>query len=132
MGRAELRRQKKAEQKAQKTYTFTAEQLEALKKRITEEAMAKAHELTCKEIEEIKKEVSEEAIGRALSLMFAIPLKVLITDYWPKTAKKRGPEFTSKVLDLYYQWENDEVDINDLLDDLWEYGDIKFKYQDPN
>lgn len=107
MGRAEMRRQQKAAQKKQKVYTLTQAQ-----------------------IDNIKADAIEEAVNQAMVLLLTIPLEVLITDYWPKTAYKRGQEFTSKVLDLYHRWENGEVDMEELKADLWEYGGVRLEYKE--
>ncbi len=61
MGRAEMRRQKRADQKKQKVYTLTQAQ-----------------------IDKLKADATEEAVNQAMTLMLTIPLEVLITDYWPK------------------------------------------------
>lgn len=107
MGRAEMRRQKKAAQKKQNVYTLTQAQ-----------------------IDKIKADAVEEAVNQAMTLMLTIPLEVLITDYWPKTAYKRGQEFTEKVLDLYHRWESGEVSMEALQADLWEYGGIRLEYKE--
>lgn len=109
MGRAEIRRQQKAAQKKQKIYTLNQAQ-----------------------IDKIKSDAIEEAVGQALTLMLTIPLEVLITDYWPKTAYKRGQEFTEKVLALYQRYENGEVSMDALREDLWEYGGIRLEYKEAN
>ena len=72
----------------------------------------------------------EEAVNQAMTLMLTIPLEVLITDYWPKTAYKRGQEFTEKVLALYHRWEAGEVSMDELKEDLWEYGGIRLEYKE--
>lgn len=107
MGRAEMRRQQKAAAKKQKVYTLTQAQ-----------------------IDQIKADAIEEAVNQAMTLLLTIPLEVLITDYWPKTAYKRGQEFTEKVLELYRRWEAGEVSMEDLKADLWEYGGIRLEYRE--
>lgn len=84
--------------------------------------------LTQAQIDGIKAEASEKAVAQAMALLLTIPLEILITDYWPKTAHKRGQEFTEKVLNLYHKWENGEVDMDDLKAHLWEYGGVRFEY----
>lgn len=106
MGRAEMRRLQKAAGKKQKIYTLTQEQ-----------------------IDKIKSDAVDEAVNQAMALLLAIPLEVLITDYWPKTAHKRGQEFTEKVLDLYHRWETGEVTLEALQEDLWEYGGVRLEYK---
>lgn len=107
MGRAEIRRQQKNLQKKQKVYTLTQSQ-----------------------IDKIRSDAMEEAVNQAMVLMLTLPLEVLITDYWTKTAYKRGQEFTQKVLDLYYRWETGEISMDDLKNDLWEYGGIRLEYKE--
>lgn len=107
MGRAEMRRQQKAAGKKQKVYTLTQAQ-----------------------IDKIKADAIEEAVNQAMVLLLTLPLEILITDYWPKTAHKRGQEFTEKVLDLYHRWENGEVSMEALREDLWEYGGIRLDYKE--
>ena len=107
MGRAEMRRQKRADQKKQKVYTLTQAQ-----------------------IDKLKADATEEAVNQAMTLMLTIPLEVPITDYWPKTAYKRGQEFTEKVLALYHRWEAGEVSMDELREDLWEYGGIRLEYKE--
>lgn len=107
MGRAEMRRQQKAAGKKQRTYTLTQAQ-----------------------IDKIKADATEEAINQAMVLLLTLPLEILITDYWPKTAYKRSQEFTEKVLALYHRWENGEVSMDDLRTDLWEYGGVRLEYKE--
>lgn len=107
LGRAEIRRQQKNLQKKQKVYTLTQSQ-----------------------IDKIRSDAMEEAVNQAMVLMLTLPLEVLITDYWTKTAYKRGQEFTQKVLDLYYRWETGEISMDDLKNDLWEYGGIRLEYKE--
>ncbi len=107
MGRAELRRRKRAVEKKQKTFMLTQAQ-----------------------IDDLKADATNKALNQALALLFTIPLEVLITDYWPKTAHKRGKEFTEKLLALYHKWEDGKVSMDDLKEDLWEYGGIRFEYKE--
>ena len=107
VGRAKLRRQKKAAEKKQKTFMLTQAQ-----------------------IDDLKADAANKAVNQALALLFTIPLEVLITDYWPKTAHKRGKEFTEKLLALYHKWEDGKVSMDDLKEDLWEYGGIRFEYKE--
>ena len=107
LGRAEIRRQQKNLQKKQKVYTLTQSQ-----------------------IDKIRSDAMEEAVNQAMVLMLTLPLEVLITDYWTKTAYKRGQEFTQKVLDLYHRWEAGEISMDDLKNDLWEYGGIRLEYKE--
>lgn len=117
MGRAEMRRLAKQEKKDKtKTYNFTKEQLD-----LAVRAGVK------KEIEKIKEEATNEAITTALILTLALPLEVLMDNYWKKSYAKRLPKFTEQILEYYSRWENGELDIEELKKDLWEYGGVRFE-----
>ena len=45
--------------------------------------------------------LEQQATDKAFLYMLAIPLNVLVNDYWPKSAKKRAPKFIDDVLSLY-------------------------------
>lgn len=117
MNRAERRRIKKeAVKEVTKTYNLTHYQLTEV-----------IREGVAKELDFIKERTKQDAINEALTLMFALPLKVLMENYWKKSYVKRLPDFTEKLLDLYDQWQMGKLDIEDLKSDLWEYGGIKLE-----
>ena len=115
MSRAEMRRAAKRKSKTA-TYNLTEEQIDILVK----EKMA-AH------TKEIKEEAAEEAINTAIILLLTLPLEVLMDFYWKKSYAKKIPEFTEHVLDYYSRWENGELDMKKLQDDLWTYGGVKLE-----
>lgn len=114
MNRAERRKAGKKDKVA--TYNYTKEQLEALIK-----AGVKA------EVENIRKQARDEAVDTALTLMLALPLEVLKDKYWVKTAKRRLPKFMDNVLSLYDSWNRGVLTIEELREDLWNYGGIKLE-----
>lgn len=117
MGRAELRRAQKQEKRAKTaTYNFTEEQLNTL-----------IQEKIGKIIEKTKQEAMEEAVNTAMILLLTLPLEVLMDYYWKKSYEKRIPEFTQHVLDYYTMWQNGEIDMEKLKEDLWEYGGIRLE-----
>lgn len=117
MNRAERRRaEKKAKKDKVATYNYTKEQLDALIR-----AGVKA------EVENIRKQARDEAVDTALTLMLALPLEVLKDKYWVKSAKRRLPKFMDNVLSLYDSWNRGEITIEELREDLWEYGGIKIE-----
>lgn len=117
MGRAELRRAQRQEKKAKTaTYNFTEEQLNTL-----------IQEKIGKIIEKTKQEAMEEAVNTAMILLLTLPLEVLMDYYWKKSYEKRIPEFTQHVLDYYTMWQNGEIDMEKLKEDLWEYGGIRLE-----
>lgn len=115
MGRAEMRRAMRNEKKAKTaTYNLTKAQLDAMVK-----------EQIGEELERIKEESMNDAINTAMVLLLTIPLEVLMDHYWPKSYAKRIPEFTNHVLEYYEKWQNGELDMDKLKEDLWEYGGVK-------
>jgi hypothetical protein len=115
MGRAERRRLERNEQKAKTaTYTLTKAQLDAI-----------VREKIDGELIKLKEEATEEAVNTAMVLLLTLPLEVLMDHYWPKSYARRIPEFTNHVLEYYEMWQNGELDMDKLKEDLWEYGGIK-------
>lgn len=117
MGRAEIRRAMKAEKKAKTaTYNLTKAQLDAM---IREGIQDK--------LDELKEEATNDAINTAMILLLTLPLEVLMDHYWQKSYRKRIPEFTEHVLEYYERWQNGELDMDKLKEDLWEYGGVRLE-----
>ena len=115
MGRAEMRRAMRNEKKAKTaTYNLTKAQLDALVK-----------EQIGEELKRVKQEATNEAVNTAMVLLLTLPLEVLRDHYWPKSYAKRIPEFTNYVLEYYEKWQNGELDMEELKEDLWKYGGVK-------
>lgn len=116
MNRAERRRQQKAAQKSSKTYTFTEDNLKGHVKTLIKAEMDKG-----------KAEIMNEAVNQAMILLFVLPLKVLMDFYWKKSYAKKIPEFTQHLLDYYSEWQDGELDMEEMKKDLWEYGGVRFE-----
>lgn len=115
MGRAEMRRAMRNEKKVKTaTYNLTKDQLDALVK-----------EQIGEELKRVKQEATEEAVNTVMVLLLALPLEVLMDHYWPKSYAKRIPEFTNYVLEYYEKWQNDELDMDKLKEDLRKYGGVE-------
>lgn len=122
MTRAERRRQQKDEIKAKTaTYNVTKAQLDMMVKEQIES-----------KLNEIKQQATDEAVNTAMILMLTLPLEVLMDRYWTKTYDKKIPEFTNYVLEYYKKWENGEIDMDKLRDDLWEYGGVRLEEERNN
>lgn len=104
MSRAERRRAEREADKREKTYTLTQGQ-----------------------INKMKAEITADTINTAMTLMLVFPLIVLKDHYWTKTAEKRLPAFTDKVLDLYRDYQDGKVSLEQLQADLWEYGGVRLE-----
>ena len=117
MGRAEIRRAMKNEKKANTaTYNLTKAQLDAM-----------VREKIGEELERVKQEAMDNAVNTAMVLLLTLPLEVLMDHYWKKSYAKRIPEFTAHVLEYYEMWQNDELDMDKLKEDLWEYGHVRLE-----
>ena len=103
MGRAERRRAQKLKQK-EKTTTYN---------------------LTKAQLIRVKQEATDDAVNTAMVLLLTLPLEVLMDHYWTKSYAKRIPKFTERVLEYYERWQNGELDMEKLKEDLWEYGGVK-------
>ena len=115
MGRAERRRTQKLEQKAKTaTYNLTKAQLDVM-----------VREKIGDELIRVKQEATDDAVNTAMVLLLTLPLEVLMDHYWTKSYAKRIPKFTERVLEYYERWQNGELDMEKLKEDLWEYGGVK-------
>lgn len=92
--------------------------------------MAKRKGLTPLEVlrmQEIAKREAEkmeyEATEKAFLYMLAIPLNVLVNDYWPKTGKRRAAKFLDDVISLWDSVIAGVVTERELADLLKEYAD---------
>ena len=117
MNRSELRKSKRDEVKDNtKTYNLTKAQLNVM-----------VRERIQSELDRIKKEATEEAVNTAMVLMLTLPLKVLMDDYWSGEQLEQIPEFTDKVIEYYEKWQNGELDIDKLREDLWNYAGVRLE-----
>lgn len=44
-----------------------------------------------------------------------------------KVICKKIPEFTQHLLDYYSEWQDGELDMEEMKKDLWEYGGVRFE-----
>ena len=102
MDRAERRRLKRENSKKDNIYTLTQEQ-----------------------IDEIRKDAFKEAIDKAFLKMLAIPIEILATKHWKKSAATRIPEFIDDCIELYEDIGRDKVDLEQLVKTTERLGKIK-------
>lgn len=79
------------------------------------------------ELEQAYQDGLDDGVSQALTLLLTLPLEVLMDYYWQKSYAKRIPEFTSHVLEYYEKWQNDELDMDKLNEDLWKYGCVRLE-----
>lgn len=115
MSRAEMRRAQKKQAKTP-TYNVTEEQIKLM-----------VQEQMNVEIARAKQEATDDAINTAMILLLTLPIEVLMDHYWKKTYRERVPKFVEHVLEYYEKWQNGELDLDKLREDLWEYGGVKLE-----
>lgn len=122
MSRAELRRKQREQKKDNRTYTFTARELEQLEQRIRQEEQKKAKQMVLDKTKVLANEI--------LTMMLVIPTNVLIADYWKKSARKRIPKFVDDCLNLYGAFTGGVVKMSEMIDLTEEYAGIKLIQED--
>lgn len=115
------RQQRRAnERKNQKyktaTYNLTKSQLDTTVRNSVKSELEKAYQ-----------DGFNEGVNQAMILLLTLPLEVLMDFYWKKSYAKKIPEFTQHVLDYYTAWQNGELDMDKLKEDLLEYGGVRLE-----
>lgn len=93
----------------------------AMQQGLTPLQIAQMREIASKQA----KAMEDRATKEAFLAMLAIPLNVLISDYWPKAKPAKTKKFIDEVLSLYEAWEKDIVTSEQLNDFLFEYGGVR-------
>ena len=117
MDRAGKRRAKKEENKKKTaTYNLTKAQID----REIEKSIGK-------KLEDIKMESTDAA----MILTLTIPIKVLVEYYWKDLSREELKEETSifaeRMVDYYESWQNGNIDILKLKNELWDLTGIKIE-----
>ena len=117
MNRAGKRRAKKQENKKKTaTYNLTKAQID----REIEKSIGK-------KLEDIKMESTDAA----MILTLTIPIKVLVEYYWKDLSREELKEETSifaeRMVDYYESWQNGNIDILKLKNELWDLTGIKIE-----
>ena len=47
--------------------------------------------------------------------------------FWKKSYPKKIPKFADLLIEYYDRWQNGELDLDELKEDLWKYGGVKFR-----
>lgn len=120
MNRAGKRRAEKEKRKREtSTYNLTKAQID----REIEKSIDK-------KLEEIKMESTDAA----MVLTLTIPIKVLVEYYWKDLSREELKEETSifaeRMVDYYESWQNGEIDILKLKNELWDLTGIKIESAD--
>lgn len=113
MNRAEMRRMKKAESKRQKTYVLTIDEIDKIRK----DERDKVKELYLQKMDETSEEI--------ILMMLAIPVNILVNDYWKKTAIKRIPKFVDDCMSLYQSFEAGAITMSEMIQVVEKYSKVK-------
>lgn len=117
MNRAERRRTDKHRSERPKSVTITMDELEKIRK------------FEARKAKELMMSKNEELANEILKMMLVIPTNVLIADFWPKSAKKRIPEFIEGCMSLYEAWKKGAVTMDEMQKLTEEYAGIKLVKQ---
>lgn len=101
-------------------------------KKARRQGMSPLELLQAKEIARIEAEraceasnkANDEAVDKAFLYMLAIPVSILASDYWPKTAKERVPKFVDEVLTLYESVQSGKISADSLADTLQSLANV--------
>ena len=120
MNRAGKRRAEKEKRKREtSTYNLTKAQID----REIEKSIGKKLE-----------EIRMESTDAAMVLTLTIPIKVLVEYYWKDLSREELKEETSifaeRMVDYYESWQNGEIDILKLKNELWDLTGIKIESAD--
>lgn len=117
MSRAEIRRKQRESQKVNTaTYNLTKAQLDALVEQQIGDRM-----------KQVKEQATYDAVNTAMVLLLTLPLEVLMDHYWQKSYEKKIPEFTAYVLEYYQKWQDGELDMDEMKEDLWNYAGFRLE-----
>lgn len=73
------------------------------------------------------KKMEQEATEIAFVDMLAVPCSVLAFDYWPKSAKKKMPEFIKEVVSLYESIQVGAVTREEIIEEFEKNSGIKLE-----
>jgi len=73
------------------------------------------------------RKMQTEATEKAFLYMLAIPLNVLVSDNWSKSAKTKAPKFIKDVISLYESVQEGAVTDKELQQLLLEYSGVNIE-----
>lgn len=111
--------ERKEEKSKTKTYNLTEAQLQDYVKNALDRELKDSYE-----------EIINETINTSMALMLTLPLEVLMDHYWQRSYAKRIPIFTKYVLEYYEKWQNGELDMDKMKEDLWKYGGVRLEAEE--
>lgn len=81
------------------------------------------------EIKRMEQEAFDNAVNTTMVLLLGLPMEVLMDHYWTKGYAQRMPEFTEHVLEYYKQWQDGNLDLETVKEDLWRYAGVKLEVE---
>lgn len=114
--RKETSREKVRDRKDDVEFTVTRRQLNGIIERTIRP-----------ELDKVKQQAKDDAVNVALKLMFGLPMKVLMDHYWMDNYERDLPGFADHLVDYYTRWQDGELDIDAVAEELWEYGGVRLE-----
>lgn len=78
------------------------------------------------DIDKMKQKEQSNAVDTAMVLLLGLPIKVLHDKYGWRN-KKRLPEFAEALTDLYQEFSDGELDLNEFAEMIYQETGIKFQ-----
>lgn len=103
--------------KAPQKYTFTREQFHAAVRKQVGDEIAVA-----------KKAATEEAVNTAMLMMLTLPIEVIINE--PGYENIDSQKFTAQLVEWYQKWQDGELTLDEMQNDLWEYGGVRLEKEE--
>lgn len=127
MGRAERRKHERKKRK-ETTKERMYDKQKDVEFTVTRRQLNEVIERTIRpELNRVKKQAEDDAVNVAMKLMFGLPMKVLMDHYWTDSYKHDLPGFADHLVAYYTRWQDGELDIDIVSDELWEYGGIRLE-----
>lgn len=82
------------------------------------------------EMKNMEQEAFDNAVNTTMVLLLGLPLEVLKNHYWKKSYDKKIPGFTEHILDYYKKWQNGELNLDDIREDLWNDAGVRLEVED--
>lgn len=106
--------ERKSEKYQNSTYNLTKSQLDNTIRQSIETELNKAYQ-----------DGMNDGMDKAMILLLTLPVEVLKDFYWKKSYEKKIPEFTDRILEYYEKWQNGELDMDKMKEDLQRYAGVR-------
>lgn len=91
------------------------------------EVKSLAKKAIANDVDRLKKEIYEEARIDFMIGALALPMIVLMDNFWTKRYRKKIRRFTELMLEYYQDWEEGIITSEKMAEYLWEYGGVRLE-----